>query len=89
MNTRLTNALQRVDPNRIYWQRNPNAVLAANTPTSGESSSGPRPPSYASEDGVSYVVDARPRSVAPAVTEVPLPPHPSEMGRVGERRAPW
>jgi len=28
-------------------------------------STGPRPPSYASDDGVSYVVEAAPRSVAP------------------------
>ncbi|KAF2638312.1 hypothetical protein P280DRAFT_80886 [Massarina eburnea CBS 473.64] len=30
--------------------------------------SGPRPPSYASEDGVSYIVEAAPRSVAPSPT---------------------
>ncbi|WQF89092.1 hypothetical protein CDEST_14106 [Colletotrichum destructivum] len=80
----------RVDPNRIYWQRNPNAALSnAGQSTSGESNGGPRPPSYASEDGVSYVVDARPRSVAPIVMEAPMPPHPSEIGRTGERRNPW
>ncbi|KAL0942133.1 uncharacterized protein CTRU02_200019 [Colletotrichum truncatum] len=79
----------RVDPNRIYWQRNPNAVSNEGPSRSREASSGPRPPSYASEDGVSYVVDARPRSVAPVVTEVPLPPHPSEVGRMNDRRAPW
>lgn len=28
----------------------------------------PRPPSYVSEDGVSYVVEAAPRSVAPSTT---------------------
>ncbi|OHW99420.1 hypothetical protein CSPAE12_01882 [Colletotrichum incanum] len=76
----------RVDPNRIYWQRNPNATPNVGPPTAGESSSGPRPPSYASEDGVSYVVDARPRSMAPTMTEMPMPPHPSEIGRMGERR---
>ncbi|KAK1983148.1 hypothetical protein LZ30DRAFT_14946 [Colletotrichum cereale] len=75
----------RVDPNRIYWQRNPNAAPNVGPLTVGESNSGPRPPSYASEDGVSYVVDARPRSMAPATTEVPMPPHPSEIRRVGER----
>ncbi|KAK1971425.1 hypothetical protein LY78DRAFT_699287 [Colletotrichum sublineola] len=76
----------RVDPNRIYWQRNPNAASNVESPTGGESNSGPRPPSYASEDGVSYVVDARPRSIAPVMTEVPMPPHPSEIGRAGERQ---
>ncbi|GKT60808.1 hypothetical protein ColTof4_00926 [Colletotrichum tofieldiae] len=75
----------RVDPNRIYWQRNPNAAPNVGPSTSGQSSNGPRPPSYASEDGVSYVVDARPRSMAPAVTEIPMPPHPSEIGRMGAR----
>lgn len=40
-----------------------------------------RPPSYASEDGVAYVIEAQPRSIAP-VTEVPLPVHPSEAGRL-------
>ncbi|EFQ28407.1 uncharacterized protein GLRG_03551 [Colletotrichum graminicola M1.001] len=76
----------RVDPNRIYWQRNPNAASNVELSTSAESTSGPRPPSYASEDGVSYVVDARPRSIAPAMTEAPVPSHPSEIGRVGERQ---
>ncbi|KAK1844421.1 hypothetical protein CCHR01_12953 [Colletotrichum chrysophilum] len=78
----------RVDPNRIYWQRNPNATSNGSPSNSREVGSGPRPPSYASEDGVSYVVDARPRSMAPGMTEV-LPPHPSEVGRMNERRGPW
>jgi hypothetical protein len=55
-----------------------------------------RPPSYASEDGVSYVVEAQPRSIAPT-TDVPLVSavlpgssvnHPSENGRAG-RPAEW
>ncbi|PHH76197.1 hypothetical protein CDD82_4108 [Ophiocordyceps australis] len=58
----------RVDPNRLFWQRN-------EAPTRAEDRSGPRPPSYASEDGVSYVVEARPRSMAPppsgSVSHVP------------------
>ena len=39
----------------------------------------PRPPSYASDDGVSYVVEAQPRSIAPLV-DVPLREcvHPAE-----------
>lgn len=71
---------QRVDPNRLYWQRNDQAPAEENSeeqPRPGTA----RPPSYASEDGVSYIVEARPRSVAPP-TDVPLPPHPSEAGRV-------
>lgn len=58
-----------------------------------EGSSGTRrPPSYASEDGVSYIIEARPRStlvplgpeIVPAPSPVPslLPVHPSEVGRV-------
>ena len=47
-----------------------------------------RPPSYASEDGISYVVDAQPRSIAPT-TDVPLSTvHPSEAGRAGSA-AEW
>ncbi|KAK1831995.1 hypothetical protein QBC39DRAFT_405755 [Podospora conica] len=44
----------------------------------------PRPPSYASDDGVSYVVEAQPRSIAP-VGDVPLrmSMHPAEAGRAG------
>jgi hypothetical protein len=47
----------------------------------------PRPPSYASDDGVSYVVEAQPRSIAPT-TDVPLGPHPAEAGRAA-RPAEW
>ncbi|KAH8177806.1 hypothetical protein LIA77_02888 [Sarocladium implicatum] len=68
----------RVDPNRLFWQRNETSASGARP----ETRTGPRPPSYASDDGVSYVVDAAPRSTAPT-TDVPLPPHPSELGRVG------
>lgn len=87
---------QRVDPNRIYWQRNQDlpetteeegGESSASASDSGSASTrwpqqqGPRPPSYASDDGVSYVVEAQPRSIAPT-TDVPLPVHPSEAGRV-------
>jgi len=44
----------------------------------------PRPPSYSSDDGVSYVVDARPRSMAPQST-LGGSSHRSEGGRSG----PW
>ncbi|KAK4240058.1 hypothetical protein C8A03DRAFT_31805 [Achaetomium macrosporum] len=83
----------RVDPNRMFWVRNQNApveeeseVSSSSGPGSTHSGSGrtniPRPPSYSSDDGVSYVVDARPRSIAPRGNG----PHagssqPSESGR--------
>ncbi|KAK0732991.1 hypothetical protein B0T26DRAFT_630319, partial [Lasiosphaeria miniovina] len=77
----------RVDPNRIYWMRNHDAPpLDTDKEEAGSShaprTTAPRPPSYASEDGVSYVVEARPRSMAPT-TNVPVLPHPSETGRAG------
>ncbi|AEO59407.1 hypothetical protein MYCTH_2307672 [Thermothelomyces thermophilus ATCC 42464] len=46
----------------------------------------PRPPSYSSDDGVSYVVDARPRSIAPPTPANTAPgglPHPSQTGMSG------
>jgi hypothetical protein len=78
-----TNRKQRVDPNRIFWQRNeaaasdrrPSREIPEERPSTAN-----RPPSYISEDGVDYVIDAAPRSIAPT-TDVPLPPHPSERGR--------
>ncbi|KAH8887824.1 hypothetical protein GQ53DRAFT_768138 [Thozetella sp. PMI_491] len=86
----------RVDPNRIFWMRNeeaPATVEEENTTESSSSSSHGsasepsglrRPPSYASDDGVSYVVEAQPRSTAPT-TDVPVAGdlHPSERGRAG------
>ncbi|TPX08082.1 uncharacterized protein E0L32_010282 [Thyridium curvatum] len=90
----------RVDPDRIYWQRNENAAPAEHETQTGLRGGGGsddgqdeqqqrRPPSYASDDGVSYVVEAQPRSIAPT-TEVPLPlpQHPAEAGRAA-RPAAW
>ncbi|QYS95547.1 hypothetical protein H0G86_002834 [Trichoderma simmonsii] len=68
----------RVDPNRFFWQRNDSAQPTPPPPTTG-----PRPPSYISEDGVSYVVDAVPRSIAPSSESENQPVHPSERGRAG------
>ncbi|RDW62614.1 hypothetical protein BP5796_10916 [Coleophoma crateriformis] len=69
----------RVDPNRIFWQRNNEARTAveeeARSPTTIH-----RPPSYMSDNGIDYVIEAAPRSIAPT-TEVPLAPHPSEVDR--------
>jgi hypothetical protein len=73
--TQYTDFLQRVDPNRIFWQRNEAALQRQNSRTEGRSSMSNRPPSYISEDGVDYVIEAAPRSIAPT-TDVPLPPHP-------------
>ncbi|CAK7206399.1 hypothetical protein SEUCBS139899_009191 [Sporothrix eucalyptigena] len=115
----------RVDPNRIYWQRNEDATASSNSSRTRDVSSNssrsrgsgsganmrggagsseadssehdnnrdrtrgrqsPRPPSYVSEDGVQYVVEAQPRSIAPT-TEIPLPQHPAEVGRIAPRPA--
>ncbi|KAK4452559.1 hypothetical protein QBC34DRAFT_293181 [Podospora aff. communis PSN243] len=94
----------RVDPDRIYWQRNDAAPETVAEDASSDSSpereanggqgesstartTAPRPPSYSSDDGVSYVVEAQPRSIAPTM-DVPLrssmPMHPSEAGRAGQ-----
>ncbi len=107
----LTLPRQRVDPNRLYWQRNEHAPPAmedvsevsslsdsgsgsgsGSGTTSQSSGSGssrtrtvPRPPSYSSDDGVSYVVDARPRSIAPQATLAGASQHRGEGGRSG----PW
>lgn len=87
----------RVDPNRIYWQRN-NTEVPTEGPARAPEMTGPRPPSYISEDGVDYVVEARPRSMAPTaygpqMVEAPVPPlpvHPSEAGRWnGQQDTTW
>jgi len=76
------NKMQRVDPNRIFWQRNEATALARQNSTPEERpATANRPPSYISEDGIDYVIEAQPRFVTPT-TDVPLPPHPSEQGRV-------
>ncbi|KAI1841376.1 hypothetical protein JX265_013476 [Neoarthrinium moseri] len=74
----------RVDPNRIYWQRNEQQASSPEEEPADQPRTANRPPSYASDDGVEYVVEARPRSMAP-LTDVPLPTHPSEIGRIEQR----
>lgn len=87
---KLTDWGQRVDPNRLFWQRNESAAGTEEAPRRPETSAGPRPPSYVSDDGVSYVVEAAPRSTAPRESvSVPLPVHPSEVGRMGQMRPAW
>lgn len=70
----------RVDPNLLHWQRvegppsassshpgSRNGSVSGAAPVQQEAErTGPRPPSYVSDDGVSYVVEAAPRSVAPS-----------------------
>jgi len=71
----------RVDPNRIFWQRNEEAALERQNSTSGPEgrpSTAHRPPSYISEDGVDYVIELAPRSIAPT-TDVPLAPHSGRL----------
>lgn len=75
----------RVNPDEFYWVRRQSAaqrepVAPAPSPAQPRSATvSPRPPSYLSDDGISYVVNAVPevRSTEPA-----LLPHPSERGRL-------
>ncbi|GME23237.1 hypothetical protein GTA08_BOTSDO09940 [Neofusicoccum parvum] len=50
-----------------------------------ESQDGPRPPSYMSDDGVRYVVEAAPRSVAPNIEQTLSDVHPAYRGGLGIR----
>lgn len=48
---------------------------------SSSRTSEPRPPSYVSDDGVGYVINAAPRSTVLFSSDAqPLPPHPAERG---------
>ncbi|KAI1500291.1 hypothetical protein F5X99DRAFT_240393 [Biscogniauxia marginata] len=80
----------RVDPDRIYWQRNEQHQPSDNDDDERESSEPrqPRPPSYASDDGVEYVVEARPRSIVPTTDTVHIQQqaHPSEAS---SRTSEW
>ncbi|KAI1122662.1 hypothetical protein F5Y10DRAFT_69849 [Nemania abortiva] len=67
----------RVDPNRIYWQRagspSPSSLTSISSTSSdsnGRHIAQHRPPSYASDDGIEYVVDVRPRSIAPPPSSI-------------------
>lgn len=50
-----------------------------------DSDEGGRPPSYISEDGVRYVVEAEPRSIAPAGQDTLSDVHPAYRGGLGIR----
>ncbi|KAI9643956.1 hypothetical protein NHQ30_007307 [Ciborinia camelliae] len=70
----------RVDPNRIFWQRNEAALHRTMSRTSEGSSTVNRPPSYMSDDGIDYVIEAAPRSTVPGDDVLPRHPtarHPS------------
>ena len=73
-----------MDPDRVFWARNTAAppLSRRGSDASGVGETPRRPPSYVSDDGVEYVVQAAGRSTAPAA-DVPLPVHPSERGRLG------
>ncbi|KAL9625432.1 MAG: hypothetical protein Q9160_000495 [Pyrenula sp. 1 TL-2023] len=72
----------RMNPDLIHWQRvegSPDQENVSITRVESRSATANRPPSYISEDGVTYVIEAQPRSVVPEQ----LPIHPSERGRIG------
>ncbi|QSZ33296.1 hypothetical protein DSL72_002884 [Monilinia vaccinii-corymbosi] len=52
----------RVDPNRIFWQRNEAAPNRSISRASERPTTANRPPSYMSDDGIEYLVEAAPRS---------------------------
>ncbi|KAH8692421.1 hypothetical protein BGW36DRAFT_303708 [Talaromyces proteolyticus] len=53
----------RIDPNMIHWQRVEAAkARKANRSETPEPNTANRPPSYISENGVDYVIEAQPRS---------------------------
>lgn len=76
-----------MNPNLIHWRRvgllqREEAPSESNNPDSGQPSSPNRPPSYATEDGVRYVLDAQARCTVPEASSGALPVHPSERGRI-------
>jgi hypothetical protein len=79
----LTFELQRADPNLLYWQRND----SHQEDPQHRPSTANRPPSYMSDDGVSYVISATPQT-ASSQEHSPLPTHPSEVGRVAWNASP-
>lgn len=73
----LIDFLQRVDPNRLFWQRNEAAALERQNSRTARPQSVNRPPSYISEEGVDYVIEAQPRSTTaiPTSNVRPSPPY--------------
>lgn len=56
---------QRINPDLLYWQRVNGLSASAPRNNPGGKTTTPRPPSYASDDGVEYVIEAQPRPLAP------------------------
>ncbi|KAF7887435.1 hypothetical protein EAF00_009729 [Botryotinia globosa] len=69
----------RVDPNRIFWQRNEAALNRPISRISERPSTANRPPSYMSDDGIDYVIEAAPRSTATG--EDVSPQHPADRSK--------
>ncbi|KAL1981709.1 hypothetical protein VTN96DRAFT_2323 [Rasamsonia emersonii] len=56
----------RINPDLIFWQRVDESKMSnRNESEQRRPSTATRPPSYASDNGVDYVIDAQPRSTAP------------------------
>ncbi|KAI9771170.1 MAG: hypothetical protein M1840_002521 [Geoglossum simile] len=74
----------RADPNLLHWQRNEShqGEDPQHRPNTAN-----RPPSYISDDGVSYAISATPQTVY-SEEHSPLPTHPSEFGRVAWNASP-
>ncbi|KAI1438439.1 hypothetical protein GGR50DRAFT_431250 [Xylaria sp. CBS 124048] len=70
----------RVDPSRFYWQRaeplpssqpiSRSSTDQYNTSEEASQAAQHRPPSYTSDEGVDYIIDVRPRSIAPPLSSV-------------------
>jgi hypothetical protein len=78
----------RVDPNLLHWQRvqgqdNRSSVVSDlsysrnGSVIAAQPAEAPRPPSYVSEDGVSYIVEAAPRSTVRMSTSGVSDIHPA------------
>jgi hypothetical protein len=82
--TRVVGHSVRVNPDQFYWERRRSAIMDPQSPSQGGQrrsvSMSLRPPSYLSDDGVSYAINARPE--IRTVLDAPLPPHPSERARL-------
>ncbi|KAL9116030.1 MAG: hypothetical protein Q9227_000398 [Pyrenula ochraceoflavens] len=73
----------RIHPDLVHWQRTQTQESRSpieQEPDRARPTTANRPPSYASDNGVDYVVDVEPRSFAPTED---MPIHPSERGRLG------
>lgn len=67
-------SLQRINPDLLYWQRVESASASRQNPS--RKTPAPRPPSYASDNGVDYVIEAQPRSRVPDRDRDGISEHP-------------